>query len=118
MRCTVPRCTVPVPSPSDLATSKIPTTILPLYLIFKCRRSQGFLYDCRGQTRVNAPCASPPYFNQAAYSVMRRCQVLGTKRKSCARPEHYLTRLGHLRQSLLYCTTPSYHSRDGVRGPT
>src|SRR5262249_9546968 len=87
-------------------------------LIFKCRRSQGFLYDCRGQTRVNAPCASPPYFNQAAYSVMRRCQVLGTKRKSCARPEHYLTRLGHLRQSLLYCTTPSYHSRDGVRGPT
>src|SRR5215471_5642738 len=26
------RATVPVPSPSDLATSKIPTTILPLYL--------------------------------------------------------------------------------------
>src|SRR5262249_52934423 len=29
-------------------------------LIFKCRRSQGFLYDCRGQSEVNAPCASPP----------------------------------------------------------
>jgi hypothetical protein len=45
-------------------------------LIFKCRRSQGFLYDCRGQPGVNAPCA---------YSVTRRCRVLGTKRKSCAR---------------------------------
>src|SRR5262249_4854598 len=58
-------------------------------LIFKCRRSQGFLYDCRGQPGVTAPCASPPYFNYAAYSVTRRCRVLGAKRKSCARPEHY-----------------------------
>src|SRR5262249_33577689 len=34
-------------------------------LIFKCRRFQGFLYACRGQTRVERALRITSYFNQA-----------------------------------------------------